>query len=119
MFKSIKFLRYDKESRRHVYWLEDTDFSCEVVAVEPDNTTCAAVVAAKAASAALEYRKRNLPIAKSLALFYMMHQKQGYSIPSLLEYDKIYIDKYYPEANYGKEIFPEVQKKLEMLLLLA
>lgn len=118
MFKSIVYLRYDKEINSHIYRLEDSDFECEIAA------PCNAPVDGGWASSPMpllvfEYKNRNLPVAKNIALLYTSYHKLGYEIFSMLERNKIYADEHYSELNYGTEIYPEVKEKLETFILLS
>ena len=110
MFKSIKYLKYDGETNKYVYWLEDPDFSCEVAGV-PGVTGAAGTV--------LEYKKRNLPIVKNLALFYLFYKKKGHNVLNYLDFDKDHIDKHCPELNYGTTIYPLVKEKIDILGILG
>src|SRR5690606_26467995 len=125
MFKSIEFIKYDGQKKQYLYLLKDDDFECEVaatraaavVAVAPERA--AAVVAAATAAAALtvlEYKKRNLSVAKNVALMYLFYKNQGYEISFL--FDKNWIDKYCPELEYGKKYYNDVLDYYNKLLLL-
>src|SRR5690606_17465134 len=113
MFKSIEFIKYDGQKKQYLYLLKDDDFECEVaatraaavVAVAPERAA-AVVAAATAALTVLEYKKRNLSVAKNVALMYLFYKNQGYEISFL--FDKNWIDKYCPELEYGKKYYNDV-----------
>jgi hypothetical protein len=113
MFKSIQHILSNVISDEYFYLLEDTEFTCEI------SIGRGRVVSSQTMrffATAIEYKRRNLPIAKNLALFYLSYKKRGYGIDAaLLERDKFLFDTHYPELEYGKKYYRCVVRQIKQL----
>lgn len=91
--------------------LVDTDFTCiSVVPRNPGRVTGAVVV---------EYHKRNLPVAKNVALAYLFYKTYNIDyMRDLLISGKKYMEKIYPEINYTNKYYPCVKRYLDYYLSL-
>jgi hypothetical protein len=116
MFKSIRYLRYDLNHDRLIYLLEDNEFICESSLHQPPREAIFARNVVAAAAVTNEYKQRNLPVAKNVALFYLFNKKLGSNIDgAALEYNQKYLDKFYPELEYGKKYYRCVCRQLKRL----
>lgn len=112
MFKSFKFSRL--KNNNYIYYLIDSEFTCsEVLTFEPPATNVAATILVRVVIR--EYKKRNLPVAKNVALLYFDSYKKGFKIDGWLEYDKELLDAYYPKLEYGKKYYKCVLNQIRML----
>ncbi len=57
------------------------------------------------------YRKRELPIAPNLALYYLWYGYSKVRLNAMMEYDRKTIDVIMP--SYGKKIYPCVLRQIE------
>jgi len=128
MFQSITYLRYENKTNECIYQLVDDDFICSVSA----RATIAAAGARAAlrgalgaalvvvvAVAAVEYKKRNLPVAKNIVLLYLDYQQKGYDISGWENYNYKWIDKYYPELEYSKLYHSQIVNQLHKIMMLS
>lgn len=107
MFKSITYVNYDPNFDHHIYKLIDDDFTC---------TTSIALngkshVRTPERVIIIEYQARNLHVHKNLALYYR-------TLSRPIEYlivDRNWLDKYYPELEYGKKYYPCILRQFKML----
>lgn len=113
MFKSITHLEYRDD--KCYYKLVDSEFACEVSSAAIRYSTQPTAAPSPAAAAALEYKKRNLPVAKNIALLYRFYYALWYKIKTLLEHDKCLIDRYHPELEYGFKYYSCVLNQFRKL----
>lgn len=130
MFRNIKFITYDYDYDNvpgiddHLpyivsYMIYDSDFTC--VTKVKMGAAAFDVGAGSMCEIAIiqEYQKRNLNVARNLALyykycrfidlnFYKEHNKKTYFIID-------WIDRHFPELQYGSKIHPCMINQLSML----
>lgn len=111
MFKALSYQH--RKDNEYYYLLIDSEFTCEVVyslcCPNPPEGAVMAVIVAR------EYINRNLWVAKNVAFSYLLYKNQGYEIRNWLERGKDWIDKNYPELNYGKKYYRCVVNQIKQL----
>ena len=124
MFKDLKFVKYTSMPvHKYIYEIIDDDFIVETMCSL--TASCYNDVEIRAIGDVVlkeEYERRNLPFINPIAQYYFNHTNQlagkGENAMYWLEYNKKYIDAFYPEIEYGLKIYPVVKQKLQTLLLL-
>lgn len=83
MFRSFKYLGFNIETNQYEHELIDSDFVTVVI----DDTGNESVAVAK------EYIRRNLPVAKNMALLYLYIEQQGSYIREAIRWAEIEIER--------------------------
>jgi len=117
MFKSVQYIRYNKENHSYLYQIEDTDFLVltDIIPVELFSSMAVAAVA-------VTYKKRNLSVVKNVALYYLYLKNKGRNILPLLEYatgHRYWLDRYYPELEYGNKYYRCVINQINTQLFIS
>lgn len=112
MIQYIKFKAY--KNKTYIYSLCDSDFECEV---STPNEAWETLIT-KTALVATEYKKRNLPIIKNILELYNHNDYKANPL-KYLKSSKAWIDKHYPELEFGSVIYPQIKMKFEIQLLLG
>jgi len=109
-FRSIECLSI---SDKYIYKLIDDDFECEVVShgIIASSAMIGAVVA--------EYQRRNLPVAKNIALLYLFFNQKRNNIQVWIKQHCNLIDYHIPELEYGKKYYPCVINQIKMMSFVA
>jgi hypothetical protein len=124
MFQSLTYFQYSYLSRESSYLLKDSLFSCKLLVSEllefdtaSGNTERCGGIRDMVPFVAAEYKKRNLHIPKNLALLYMSFKKAGWDISKpYLEFDMEWLDKDYPELEYGAKYYRCVCNQIKRLI---
>ena len=119
MFKSIDYLRNDKDTNFYVYKLIDTEFECEVLSAEDKNEWEAASlepvleIVPAITAIALEYKKRNSSheeIVKNL-FEYNLHLCDKYKsdFEYMLNWQRAYLDAHFEDINFSKLYYQDLK----------
>ena len=112
MFKSVHY--HNKTFMNcisyNIYYLKNDEFTCNIFmeyVLQHGWIILPAIIT--------EYQKRNLPVAKNVALFYLYKDARGFSYKDRLECNKEYIDTFHPNLNYGSKYYHCVLNQLKMI----
>lgn len=123
MFKSILYTKVGSASSvykegSYYYGLKDTNFISNVSFTIPSPHGISSYTGSVVA-VLREYKKKNLPVSKNLALLYRFYEKQGYDVRRWFNHDRNNIDHCLPELEYGKKYYPCVLNTYHILKLTA
>jgi len=116
MFKSISLKMIPRDTEDLIappFVLRDSVFTCE--GKPPEKTPN---VVAREVFVFLEYQKRNLAVAKNLALLYLTYSggnKCDVRLATWVIQDAVTIDYHFPEFKYGIKYSQCIQYQLESL----
>jgi len=120
MFKSIKCVTGALPSyndyaysinNSYIYHLIDRDFSCQIKMQAASHGDAAVIK---------EYKQRDLPVISNLILYYIWYMNEYGPFEDIIKIancNKIYIDAWYPELQYGQLYHKEIITKLAKLIM--
>lgn len=104
MFKSITYLRDDKETNSYIYKFIDTEFVCDVIAPASWASSSPAL------AILMEYEKRNLYALTNIFKCNLCLSKEyNYTFEEILNLQRKYSDKYYPELHFNEKYYNELK----------
>ena len=117
MFKSLKYKSDTYNAKNYtmtyIFEISDSDFSCNTtIVVNAKDGTEANSVATGAVIQ--EYTARKLQIAKNLAAWYV-NRLYDYEdrLIVLMDKDKKYVERYFPDLKYNKALYEDTVKIVE------
>lgn len=115
MFKSIGHGRFDYKTERYVYDLEDSEFG-KIEIVADDLIAGKSVESEIAIIIAKEYSKRNLNVAKNIALYILsVANRYGCAAKQVCEWQDAFCSQYFPN---WKDVSKSRDEWLQKLLLI-
>lgn len=119
MFKSLIYFPNSRRGFTYSYDLRDTDFNVElhITLTEKASSERGPRCRAQRIVACIqEYKKRNLPIVLNIAHLFLSEPEIFCSKKEDHSFDRNWIDKHFPQLEYGKKYYPCILRQYSKLI---
>lgn len=114
MFKSFSYLKYEIENKKEIFEFIDDEFGFVIISFDIGSD----FAARETYFIIQEYEKRNMSVAKNIALYYTSKTSSLKRARAWATNDANWLSTNHPELGYEK-YYIEIERQFEILMLLG